>query len=384
MKKGHNYNILDLGSSKLRFSIFDDKLIQQYSEIKPLFNQNLYLKGNEQIVYLIKNAEKKISSHVQDIVLMFDTYHLISVDLSLSKNLDESSELKKVYNSLLLELNQIINSNYSKYKIIHTILSKCIIDDIVYDNFPEKINKVNNIKIEFKLICFPQKEINFIKENFNKNNLNITHYYCSSYLKTLFYLEKMNHNNISFLEIGLKKSIILNYENNKLKSIYTVPIGGYHISNDISKIFKIDFSEAEKIKKLFNKSDTEFSYDTKQNNNNSILNKILSKNIQIDLLKKVILYRVQEIIDLIFEKSNSTNKDYNDNKLFLIGEGSLLFNNNTFHLNDKFEFKSINFCSLSDVEICEAGLKYLHNDQLPSISNKKQGIFEKFFNLLGK
>lgn len=176
MKKGHNYNILDLGSSKLRFSIFDDKSIQQYSEIKPLFNQNLYLNSNEQIVYLIKNAEKKISSHVQDIVLMFDTYHLISVDLSLSKNLDESSELKKVYNSLLLELNQIINSNYSKYKIIHTILSKCTIDDVVYANFPEKINKVNNIKIEFKLICFPQKEINFIKENFNKNNLNITHY----------------------------------------------------------------------------------------------------------------------------------------------------------------------------------------------------------------
>lgn len=384
MKKGHNYNILDLGSSKLRFSIFDDKSIQQYSEIKPLFNQNLYLNSNEQIVYLIKNAEKKISSHVQDIVLMFDTYHLISVDLSLSKNLDESSELKKVYNSLLLELYQIINSNYSKYKIIHTILSKCTIDDVVYANFPEKINKVKNIKIEFKLICFPQKEINFIKENFNKNNLNITHYYCSSYLKTLFYLEKMNHNNISFLEIGLKKSLLLNYENNKLKSIYTVPIGGYHISNDISKIFKIDFSEAEKIKKLFNKSDTEFSYDSKQSNNNSILNKILSKNIQIDLLKKVILYRVQEIIDMIFEKSNSTNKDYNDNKLFLIGEGSLLFNNNTFHLNDKFEFKSINFCSLSDVEICKAGLKYLHNHQLPVISNKKSGIFEKFFNLLGK
>ena len=97
MKKGHNYNILDLGSSKLRFSIFDDKSIQQYSEIKPLFNQNLYLNSNEQIVYLIKNAEKKISSHVQDIVLMFDTYHLISVDLSLSKNLDESSELKKFF-----------------------------------------------------------------------------------------------------------------------------------------------------------------------------------------------------------------------------------------------------------------------------------------------
>ena len=384
MKKGHNYNILDLGLSKLRFSIFDDKLTQQYSEIKSLSNQNLYLNSNEQIIYLIKNAEEKISSHIQDIVLMFDTNNLISIDLSLSKNLDQSSELKKVYNSLLLELNQIINSNYSKYKIINTILSKCIIDDIVYDDLPEKINKVNNIKIEFKLICFPQKEINIIKENFNKNNLNITHYYCSSYLKTLFYLNKLNYNKISFLEIGLKKSFLLNYDNRKLKSIHTVPIGGYHISNDISKIFKIDFSEAEEIKKLFNKSDTEFSYDIKQNNNDVILNKILSKNIQVDLLKKVILYRVQEIMDITFEKSSSINKDYNDYKLFLIGDGSLLFDNNTFHLNDKFEFKSINFCSLSDFEICEAGLKYLLDDQLPVISNKKQGIFEKFFNLFGK
>ena len=384
MKKGHNYNILDLGLSKLRFSIFDDKLTQQYSEIKSLFNQNLYLNSNEQIIYLIKNAEEKISSHIQDIVLMFDTNNLISIDLSLSKNLDQSSELKKVYNSLLLELNQIINSNYSKYKIINTILSKCIIDDIVYDDLPEKINKVNNIKIEFKLICFPQKEVNIIKENFNKNNLNITHYYCSSYLKTLFYLNKLNYNKISFLEIGLKKSFLLNYDNRKLKSIHTVPIGGYHISNDISKIFKIDFSEAEEIKKLFNKSDTEFSYDIKQNNNDAILNKILSKNIQVDLLKKVILYRVQEIMDMTFEKSSSVNKDYNEYKLFLIGEGSLLFNNNTFHLNDKFEFKSINFCSLSDFEICEAGLNYLLDDKLPVISTKKQGIFEKFFNLFGK
>ena len=31
--------------------------------------------------------------------------------------------------------------------------------------------------------------------------------------------------------------------------------------------------------------------------------KLLNKNISIDLLKKVILYRVQEIIDLTFKKS---------------------------------------------------------------------------------
>ena len=61
MKKGHNYNILDLGSSKLRFSIFDDKSIQQYSEIKPLFNQNLYLKEFESIVTFLQQNPSVIS-----------------------------------------------------------------------------------------------------------------------------------------------------------------------------------------------------------------------------------------------------------------------------------------------------------------------------------
>ena len=39
--------------------------------------------------------------------------------------------------------------------------------------------------------------------------------------------------------------------------------------------------------------------------------KLLNKNISIDLLKKVILYRVQEIIDLIFKKSNINNRKNN-------------------------------------------------------------------------
>ena len=35
-----------------------------------------------------------------------------------------------------------------------------------------------------------------------------------------------------------------------------------------------------------------------------LFNEIINKNISIDKLKKVILYRVQEIIDLTFKKSN--------------------------------------------------------------------------------
>ena len=118
-----------------------------------------------------------------------------------------------------------------------------------------------------------------------------------------------------------------------------------------------------------------------------ITQEIINKNISLDLLKKVILYRVQEIIDLTFKKSKvSSHKTIiEDAELFLIGEGSKLFNNNSFYLNDRFAFKSINFYSDTDVQICKCGLENkISNYELPKIINKKQGIFEKFFNFFDK
>ena len=41
---------------------------------------------------------------------------------------------------------------------------------------------------------------------------------------------------------------------------HTIPIGSLHITKDISNVLNVDFDEAENIKKFFNKSETEFSY----------------------------------------------------------------------------------------------------------------------------
>ena len=87
-----------------------------------------------------------------------------------------------------------------------------------------------------------------------------------------------------------------------MKFIQVIPIGGNHITSDISKIFKISLDDAEKIKRSFNKSETEFSYYGKTKDENISIKEILAKDISINLLKKVILYRVQEIIDLTFKK----------------------------------------------------------------------------------
>ena len=133
------------------------------------------------------------------------------------------------------------------------------------------------------------------------------------------------------------------YDNKKLKYIRSINIGSNNITKDISKIFKIDLEDAEKIKKSFNKSDTEFSYDNNLINDDLTAREIIDKNISIDLLKKVILYIVQEIFDLTFKQFENRSNSTNDNQLFLIGNGSILFKNNSFDLIDNFGFKKINF-----------------------------------------
>ncbi len=382
------FNIIDYGSSKIRFACFDNNQNITFSNSLEVYTNNNFQNKFEPVNEIIKKAEKKFSYHVEDIILILDTVEIFIIDISLTKNLGRSSKINKLYDSLILEINQITQSYYGDYYLSQIIMDRCIVDnEQIFKEFPKDKTITNNIKVDFKLICFPKIFIQKIRDDFIKNNLNITNIFCSSYVKSQSYVKKLSKNKIFFLDIGLRRSSIILFENKKLKFIETIPIGGLHITRDISKIFKISEVDSEKLKKSFNKTDTEFSYKKNTLQDRLITQEIINKNISLDLLKKVILYRVQEIIDLTFKKSKvSCHKTIiEDAELFLIGEGSKLFNNNSFYLNDRFGFKSINFYPDSDVQICKCGLENkILNYELPKIINKKQGIFEKFFNLFDK
>ena len=382
------FNIIDYGSSKIRFACFDNNQNITFSNSIEVYTNNNFQNQFEAVNEIIKKAEKKFSYHVEDIILILDSVEIFIIDISLTKNIGRSSKINKLYESLILEINQITQSYYGEYYLSQIIMDRCIIDnEQVFEEFPKDKTIIKNIKVDFKLICFPKKFIKKIRDGFIKNNLNITNIFCSSYAKSQSYVKKLGKNKIFFLDIGLRRSSIILFENKKFKFIETIPIGGIHITQDISKILKISEVDSEKLKKSFNKTDTEFSYKNNTSEDRLITQEIINKNISLDLLKKVILYRVQEIIDLTFKKSKvSSHKTIiEDAELFLIGEGSKLFNNNSFYLNDRFAFKSINFYSDTDVQICKCGLENkISNYELPKIVNKKQGIFEKFFNFFDK
>ena len=387
MNKNDFFNILDFGSSKIRFTIYDNKFKEKYFNSVSINVHKDSYDHFDIINNIIKDSEKKISSHIQDIILIIDPVNLLTIDISLSKNLDGEVNLLKVYDSLILELNQIINTNYVNHSISDILLDRCIIDNEIFTNLPKNKNKINNLKVDFKLICFPKKLINNVKVKFSKININVINFFCTSYVKTLSYLRELNIKKVSFLEIGLNRSSFIFFENNKLKFIRTIPVGGNFITKDISKIFKITLEEAEKLKKSFNSSETEFSYENNSDDNQRSVKEILNKKISLNLLKKVILYRIQEIIDLTFKKSKIEfyKLDIKDTELFLIGDGSLIFSNNSFHLNDELQFKNLNHYNELDNQICYAGLvHFLNKYEIPKLITKKQGLFERFFNFFGQ
>ena len=129
MGKNNYFNVIDFGSSKIRFASFDNSFDEKFSEsIKVYTNENLQ-SHFEAINKIIKKAEKNFSDHIEDIVLILDTDQLFTIDISLTKNLDRSSKINKLHEPLMLELNQIIKSHYDKYYLSQIIIDKCIIDE---------------------------------------------------------------------------------------------------------------------------------------------------------------------------------------------------------------------------------------------------------------
>jgi len=392
MQKDNYSTIIDFGSSELRLGVFDNELSKLFFQSKDIFQKDNYEEYLKSINLLIREAENKISAHLENITVLYDTSEIFTIDLSIKKKLDQKINFKDVCSSIILEANQLIKDCYINKKIIHLIIKKYVINDKKFLNIPDEMPKLNSLILEIKFICLPYNLYQNVFETFKKNNLKILNFYSSSLVRSFKYIDFFKENKfVAFLDIGLDRTTIIFFINQKLDCLNSIPIGGNHISKDISQIMKLSLNESEKLKKTFNRSEIDFSYsETDSNDNTEIIKKIIGKNISIDLLKKVVLARAEEIIKLSFKGmniSNNSEKKQNLN-LVLIGNGSKIFNKNSFQIEDKYNFKEINFYEENDFEICKAGLMFEKNFKDEGLqklrkNQKKLGFFHRFFNVFG-
>ena len=380
-----NLNVfIDLGSSKIRLGVFNKETSNNLFVIEKSCISNFNLKSfdiknsSETVKDLVKSAEKKIDKHIKNIDLMIDTPDMFSIDISLKKTSDSKKNLHNDIESLLLEAKNIIQKNYLEKKIIHMIVKKFIVDGKEYFNIPDNDLSYKLLIIELKFICFASEIWKNLRNLFNSNFIDIDNIYCSSYVRAgncnlLF----DNYKKKVILDIGYSRSAISIFDENRILYFNMLPVGGRHITNDISILLKINYEEAESIKKSLNKSDTTFLEKSEK-----------TKNIEpTELTNQVVFARIDEIIklNLADQYCKSLFSDVHECSLVFIGEGSKILNKNSIYLEEKFDFfKEISFFEENTLLICDSGFKFKTSKNFQEVNflpkkPKNVGFFEKIF-----
>ena len=254
-----NYDIyIDLGSSKLRIVAFDKKEKDQIfffdkdclTSLK--YNKLNLIETEKTLEKTILEIEKKTGEHLNNINLMLDTSDAISIILSVSKQNEKKNITKEDIQYIIQDAKQQILSSNPNMKIIHIIINNYRVDDKNFESLPLNI-ECKKLTIDIVFICFPKEVIEKVEKMFNKNQISIDQFICSSYAKSFNYKNNFsNFDKIAFLDIGYEKTSVIFYEKEKLKLFNVFPVGGHHITKDISKKLNLNIELSEKIKSNLN------------------------------------------------------------------------------------------------------------------------------------
>ena len=365
-----NFNIyFDYGSSKIRAASINKNDVKKNFYCESNFYSNNSEKDLE-IEKIISTIEKKTDEYVDNINLMFDSSKIISVSLSLKKNLDGSKLKKEDVQFVIQDAKQQILRNYHDQSIIHIVIQNYYINNENYSYLPNNI-ACNSLSIDIVFICLPKIIVNDLKVTFSKFDISLNQIFISSYTKAASYKNNfISSKNLSFIDMGFNKTSVTCYHNDQINFFEVIPIGCNHITKDISKILNVDLMTAEKIKLSFDTDDNFF----KENK------------ISFNLVKDIIFARLEEILELC-NKPIQQNKNLGTSsnlKIVLTGEGSKMLNDN---FKNKISFsEEIDLLEETPESICESALKLnmgINRQEVVVVPKKqiKEGFFEKLFHL---
>ena len=367
-------SILDYGSTYLRLSIYDKKLLSKnlFFEEKLNFTREKNIKEDQKISNIIIKAEKELGNHLNEVYLMIDSPSIYSLDISIKKNYDKKIISNKNINYLINECENEVKINNKEKDILHIEIFKIFLDDSEIKNLKNISQEATKINIELKFILINSSVCDELKKIFLKKHISFKNIFCTSYIKSKGLIKNLDISGYNaFIDIGLKKSSLTIFEDNKLIYINNTHIGGDHITRDISKILNIDYRTAESKKLKFYKKKS--------------FENILNEN---ELLKKIINSRLEEIVEILFLncpfiKERNINSSLN---LFFVGNGSKVLNENLLSFGPEFNFiKEMSIIEEKNYDCCNTAAEFSLNDQKiqpqkPLLNVENVGFFEKLFN----
>jgi cell division protein FtsA len=358
--------IIDCGFSKITAGAFNKE-----DKNNPFFIESNFYRDQSnfklEIKEIVASIEKFTNEYIDNVDLMVDSSKMISIAISVFKKIEALKLRQDDILFLIQEAKQQILKYYSNYNIAHITISNYKIDNVDYSELPDEID-CDFVSLDIIFICLPSELVLTFKNIFLELNISINQIICSSYAKSINYKKNLDlTSDVSFIDIGFKKTSIISFINDKLIFLDVLPIGGNHITRDISLVLNIDIDESEKLKLNFEKN--------QQADN---------PNFSLEMFHKIAIARIEEILELCEESLASNTKIKSESKMILMGKGSKILDNK---FKDKISFsKDIDFLEETSGDICLSGFRLIsepNKQEVVVVPKKtiKRGFFEKLFHL---
>jgi len=395
--------VLDIGSYQLKFIIF--KIQNSKFEIlsKSISRTNGIRKGSisdlnklsESIKNLIGKAEEDTKIKIKSIYICPSPSNSSFVNFCQSKNIggyevEHEKDLQFLINSgVALFKDQNKNCNILHLFNLNTKIDK----DIVCENPTGMI--ADTLENEMNVIYCKTNTIKNFEKVISKSYLKFEKIIYAPYvLALLSYADNPLADMSMTIDFGHEKTSVSIFRNDSFIYASSIPVGSWHITNDISKALNLSFEISENLKKdhstclIVNSDKIQEFVETEDSGFRAY------KKISNNILNRVVNARVEEIIDLInqdliFLRS----KNVNFNKILVTGEGSKINGFQTI-LKEKLHCKSLSIekfqpkikKDISDnFDVCISAINLIinpHPKEIPFFSRKKEGFFEKIYSFL--
>lgn len=394
--------VLDIGSFQSKFIIFKvinsnihilSKTILKTEGIKKGFISDVD-KLTKLISELIGKAEDEADLQIKNIYLSISPINSSFISFCSTKNIGGYKiEHEKDVQFLINESVNQFKDCYPSSSIIHLF------------NFNFRTDKINAIESPVGLIADSFESdihIIFSKQNILKNfsniissiNLKIEKFIFSPYVLSFStYLGSPLSDACMVIDFGHEKTSISIFQNENFLFATTIPIGSWHVTNDISKSLNLNFQIAETLKRNYSSC---ASLD--QNKIHEFLESDISgtksfKKISNNILNKIVNSRIEEIIDFINKELiyyNFTKQNFN--KIVITGEGSKIKGFCDLlkkkivakcFLIEKFSNKIKNNFS-DDFDVCLSMIYCIQNEynkEVPSYQKLDKSFFSKIYSI---
>ena len=170
-------------------------------KLKNLYENKIKIKNEDNVIDLIIlkdflednifKIEKLIGKFIKDIFLIIENEQVLNVNFCIKKKNYQQNINEKYLQNMLTDAKDLFKENYQKYKIIHMVINKFLINGNVYSKFLNNIeSKEFNLEIEFLIIS--DDFIIKIEDVLKNYQIKITRYLSKNYVNNFFNSDEMD------------------------------------------------------------------------------------------------------------------------------------------------------------------------------------------------